>query len=140
MKVAYNECCGNHHLSEAGTALYQELGGTQLETIYNQEAVIDPIYIEVIERLGKEACNFCPPDIIEIADIDLQQLSEQSCSEEESEQSCSEEESEQACSEEESEQSSLEKESNLINYISSIVRKMLLETELPTKPALDDSV
>ena len=111
MKITYNECRSNNELSEVGTALYQELGGTQLEALCNEEVVIDPIYIEVIERLGTKACNGHEPDIYTIADDYLQQYPEEE---------------------------PLEREPDSVGYIISLTRKMLRETEVPTKPVIDD--
>lgn len=53
VKIAYNDCFGGFGLSEKGFELYKKLGGT---AEYDRDIPrSDPLLIEVIETLGKEA-------------------------------------------------------------------------------------
>lgn len=73
IKFAYNFCCGHYALTEVGITLYNDLARQRNKPNYVEcdiDGTFDPIYIEVVEHLDKEATGFCPPEIGEI-DINI---------------------------------------------------------------------
>jgi hypothetical protein len=68
MKVVINRCFGGFGISDTALARYNELADTKLETYHGMDRA-DPLLVQVVEELGKDADNvYSELKIVDIPD------------------------------------------------------------------------